>query len=54
MIKNMNLGVGEGAELLQKCHFLTILRKNIWFAIPVPKIKFAPPPQGKSALVFIF
>ena len=24
-----------------------VLRKNIWFSIPVPKIKFDPPPQGK-------
>ena len=31
-----------------------ILRINIWFSVPVPKIKFDPPPQGKSALVFIF
>ena len=33
--------------------------KSIWvgndfFSIPVPKIKFDPPPQGKSALVLIF
>ena len=31
-----------------------VLRKNIWFSVPVPKIKFDPPPQGKNALVFIF
>ena len=30
-----------------------VLRINIWFSIPVPKIKFDPPPQGKSALVFM-
>ena len=30
------------------------LRKNIWFLLPVPKIKFDPPSQGKNALVFIF
>ena len=28
-----------------------VLRINIWLFIPVPKIKFDPPPQGKSALV---
>ena len=27
---------------------------SIWFSIPVPKIKFDPPPQGKNALVLIF
>ena len=27
-------------------HF-KVLRKNIWFSLPVPKIKFDPPPQGK-------
>ena len=31
-----------------------VLRINIWFSVPVPKIKFDPPLQGKSALVFIF
>ena len=31
-----------------------VLRINIWLSIPVPKIKFDPPPQGKNALVFIF
>ena len=30
------------------------LRINIWFSVPVPNIEFDPPPQGKSALVFIF
>ena len=50
-------------ELCQS-YFLTILLKNftvavvfrinIWFSIPVPKIKFDPPPQGKNALVPIF
>ena len=33
---------------------LEFLEKNIWFSIPVHKIKFHPPPQGKNALVFIF
>ena len=28
-----------------------VLRINIWFSLPVPKIKFDPPTQGKSALV---
>ena len=27
-----------------------VLRINIWFSVPVPKIKFDPPPQGKNAL----
>ena len=31
-----------------------VLRINIWLFIPVPKIKFDPPPQGKNALVLIF
>ena len=31
-----------------------VLRKSIWFSLPIPKIKFDPPPQGKNALVFIF
>ena len=25
-----------------------------WFSVPVPKIKFDPPPQGKNALVLTF
>ena len=47
-----------------KCQFLRIwcknlivagvLRKNIWFSVSIPEIKFEPPPQGKNALVFIF
>ena len=44
-------------ELCQS-HFLTtaagVLRINIWLFIPVPKIKFDPPPHGKNALVLIF
>ena len=50
-------------ELCQS-HFLTILskknltaagvlKKNILFSVPIPKIKFDPPPQWKIALVFI-
>ena len=31
-----------------------VLRKNIWFSLLMPKIKFETPPQGKNALVFIF
>ena len=31
-----------------------VLRKNIWFSLPVPKIKFDPPPQEKNALMFKF
>ena len=30
-----------------------VLRKNILFSLPIPKIKFDPPPQWKIALVFI-
>ena len=25
-----------------------VLRKNIWFSLPIPKIKFDPPTQGKK------
>ena len=28
--------------------------KNICYSLPIPKIKFDPPPQGKNDLVFIF
>ena len=31
-----------------------VLRINIWFSLPVPKIKFDPFQQRKNALVFIF
>ena len=31
-----------------------VIKINIWFSVPVPKIKFNPPPQGKNALVLIF
>ena len=31
-----------------------VLKINIWPFIPVPKIKFDPPPHGKNALVLIF
>ena len=31
-----------------------VLRINIWFSIPAPKIKFDPPSQGENALVLIF
>ena len=31
-----------------------VLRIIIWFSVPVLKIKFDPPPLGKSGLVFIF
>ena len=27
-----------------------VLRKNIWFSLPVTKIKFDPPPHGKNTL----
>ena len=26
-----------------------VLRRNIWFSLPIPKIKFDPPAQGKNA-----
>ena len=41
-------------NLMKKLITAGVLRKNIWFCVPVPKIKFDPPPQGKSALVLIF
>ena len=25
----------------------------MWFSVPVPKIKFEPPPEGKNALVLM-
>ena len=31
-----------------------VLRKNIWFSIPVPKIKFDPSPQGKMLWCLYF
>ena len=41
--------------ILQKNFTVTgVLRINIWFSIPAPKIKFDPPPQGENALVLIF
>ena len=59
----MNLGVGQ-CRMMPKSFFdnpvkknLTaagVLRINIWLFIPVPKIKFDPPPHGKNALVLIF
>ena len=63
MIQNMNTKVllhcGEGSNLIlgtgREKIFLTtqliaagVLRINIWFFIPVPKIKFDPPPQQKK------
>ena len=41
-------------NFVKKFDMAGVLRKNIWFSIPVPKIKFDPPPQGKNALMFIF
>ena len=40
-------------NLMKKLIAAGVLRINIWFSIPVPKIKFDPPPQWKIALVFI-
>ena len=31
-----------------------VLRINIWFSLPIPKIQFDPFQQRKNALVFIF
>ena len=31
-----------------------VVRKNICYSLPIPKIKFDPSLQGKNALVFIF
>ena len=31
-----------------------VLRINIWFSIPAPKIKFDPPPQQKNAKKYNF
>ena len=31
-----------------------VLRKNILFSLPIPKINFDPPPQEENDLVFIF
>ena len=31
-----------------------VIKNNIWFSVPVPKIKFDPPPQGQNALVLKF
>ena len=49
---------------MPKCHFLRIyeknlvaagvLRKNIWFLVPIPNIKFHPPPQGKNAFITLY
>ena len=41
-------------NLVKKLDEAGVLRKNTWFSVHVPKIKFDPPPQGKNALVFIF
>ena len=41
-------------NLMKKLIAAGVLRINIWFSVPVPKIKFEPPPQGKNALVLIF
>ena len=41
-------------NLVKKLTLAGVVRKNIWFSLPVPKIKFDPPPQGNNALVFIF
>ena len=34
-------------NLLKNLTAAQVLRKNIWFSIPIPKIKFNPPPQEK-------
>ena len=60
----MNLGWVSVCRIMPKSFFDNPVKKNftvagvlninIWFSIPVPKIKFDPQPQGKSALVLIF
>ena len=39
-------------NLMKNLRVAGVLRINIWFSVPVPKIKFDPPPQGKSAFKF--
>ena len=41
-------------NLMKKLIVAGVLRINMWFSVPIPKIKFEPPPQGKNALVLIF
>ena len=41
-------------NLVKKLEVAGVLRKNIWFSLPVPKIKFDPLPQAINDLVFIF
>ena len=41
-------------NLLKNLIVAQVLRKKFWCSVPIPKIKFDPPPQGKNALVFIF
>ena len=41
-------------NLMKKLIAAGVLRINMWFSVPIPKIKFEPPPQGKNALVLIF
>ena len=41
-------------NLMKKLIAAGVLRINMWLSVPIPKIKFEPPPQGKNALVLIF
>ena len=41
-------------NLMKKLIAAGVLTINMWFSVPIPKIKFDPPPQGKNALVLIF
>ena len=41
-------------NLMKKLIAAGVIKNNIWFSVPVPKIKFDPPPQGQNALVLIF
>ena len=34
-------------NLLKNLTVAPVFRKNIWISIPIPEIKFDPPPQGK-------
>ena len=41
-------------NLMKKLIAAGVLRMNMWFSVPIPKIKFEPLPQEQNALVLIF
>ena len=41
-------------NLVKNLTVARVFRNNIWFSVPIPKIKFEPPPQGKNALLLHF